>query len=308
MFLLSGHFISKIILIGLFAHETVRRSNLLEKKMSLTSQKIEKRSIKDHSSNDALDLVAFLSAGLGKAKVLPLRPQDEALLKGVDSFCFGPDGSRKAWSIGEGPLVVLVHGYSGRGVQMATLARHLASKGFQCLFFDAGGHGESQPEKIGFSTFIRDTRDFFIHIKTPVYALIGHSAGALAMMRARELYGISAEKYAIISAPLFPYVPLESMRATGAPEESIGYMKAVLSDQFEMSWSSLVGGEAFVVETDKALLAIYDTEDPMVRHTDAEVLAGIWPKATVVKTSGYGHNRILQAEETLAAVAGFVNL
>ncbi|MBV1885713.1 MAG: lysophospholipase [Parvibaculaceae bacterium] len=276
--------------------------------MSVASQKIEKISIKDHASNDALDLVAFLSAVLGKAKVLPLRPQDEALLEGIDSFRFGPDGSRKAWSIGEGPLVVLVHGYSGRGVQMATLARHLAAKGFQCMFFDAGGHGESQPEKIGFSTFIRDTRDFFAHIRMPVYALIGHSAGALAMMRARELYGVSAEKYGVISAPLFPYVPLESMRATGAPEEALDYMKAVLSDQFEMSWSALTGGESFAAEADKSLLAVYDTEDPMVRHTDAERVADLWSNATVVKTAGYGHNRILQAEETLAAVADFVSL
>ncbi|MBV1934222.1 MAG: alpha/beta hydrolase [Parvibaculaceae bacterium] len=276
--------------------------------MSVSSQNIEEMETSDHLSNEALDLAASLTGALGTSRILPLRPQDEALLEGIDSFRFGAGGSRKAWSIGEGPLVVLVHGYSGRGVQMATLARKLAADGFHCVFFDAGGHGASQPERIGFFTFINDTRDLLAFLGKPVHALIGHSAGALAMMRARELYGLSAERYGVICAPVFPYVPLETMRATGAPEPALDYMKAVLSDQFQMSWSDLAAGHSFAAEAGKEFLAIYDTADLTVRHSDAEVLAEIWPNAKVVKTDGYGHNRILKAEETLAAVADFISL
>jgi len=257
-------------------------------------------------SNPALDMVAMLTAVLGKTLDMPLRPQDEALFEGTEPFRFGPDGSRQAWSIGEGPLAVLVHGYSGRGVQMATLARRLAAEGFRSIFFDAGGHGASRPEKIGFFTFIDDTRDLTAHLDTPVHALVGHSAGALAMMRARGLYGVAAEKYAAISAPLFPYVPLESMRGRGVPEAGLDYIKAILSEQFQMSWSSLAAGDAYLPEAGKKLLAVYDTTDERVRHTDADALAGLWPGTRIVKPAGYGHNRILQAGETLDAVADFL--
>lgn len=261
----------------------------------------------DGGSNPALDLVAPLSAALATATELPLRPQDAALLDGADPFRFGPDASRQAWSLGEGPLAVLVHGYSGRGVQMAPLARHLADRGFRCVFFDAGGHGASRPERIGFHTFINDTRDLITHLDTPVQAMIGHSAGGLAMMRARALYGVTAAQYAVIAAPVYPYVPLEAMRAKGAPEPAIDYFKAILSDQFQMSWSDLARGEAFAPEPEKPLLAIYDNADVRVRPSDADALAALWPDARCVRTDGYGHNRILRAAETLSATAAFLS-
>ncbi len=259
----------------------------------------------DAKSTPLLELVATLTARLGKAVDMPLRPQDSTLLEDMESFRFGPSYSRLAWSTGDGPLVILVHGYSGRGVQMAPLAIKLAEEGFRCVFFDAGGHGASDAEKVGFATFMNDTRDIIAHLGEPVQALIGHSAGGLALMRARSIFGFAAQKYGIISAPIYPYVPLVNMRGRGAPEDALSYVKAVLCDQFQLGWSSLVKGDSFAPEEDKELLAIYDTEDPMVRHTDADEIAALWPDATVIKTHGYGHNRILKANETLDA---FVNL
>ncbi len=261
----------------------------------------------NNRSTEALDLAAVLAAALGKSNVMPLRPQDEVLLEATTSFRFGPDRSRLAWSVGEGPLVVLVHGYSGRGVQMAALAHKIAGLGFRSVFFDAGGHGASRAEKVGFHTFINDTRDLVLHLNEPIHALVGHSAGALAMMRARALHAIGADRYVVISAPLFPYVPLDTMRQRGATEEALDHIKAVLCDQFESSWSALTRGDAFTSEAGKPLLAIYDKSDDRVRHTDADRLATLWPDATILKTDGFGHNRILQAPETLDATAEFVS-
>lgn len=274
--------------------------------MTMSRNGVDHASQSDHESNEFLDLVAPLTDALGSAATLPLRPQDADLLTGAEPFSFGPDNSRKAWSFGEGPLVILVHGYSGRGVQMAALARHLSAAGFRSVIFDAGGHGLSRPERIGFHTFMADTRDLLAHLGSPVHTLVGHSAGALAMMRARGLYDVSANAYVAICAPLFPYVPLETMRSRGVPAPALDHIKAVLSDHFQMSWSALVRGEAFAPEQGKGLLAIYDDSDEKVRHTDADVLAEIWPGSRVVKTTCYGHNRILRAEETLSAVLEFV--
>lgn len=257
-------------------------------------------------SNPALDMVAPLAAALGTNTPLSLRPKDKLLIEDVETFHFGPYGSRQAWTIGSGPLVILVHGYSGRGVQMAKLAKEISTKGFQCVFFDAGGHGTSSEEKIGFHTFMNDTRDLAKHLDSQIHTLVGHSAGALAMMRARSIFNISAGRYCVISAPFFPYVPLNVMRDTGAPSHSLDYVKAILSDQFQMSWSSLVAGECFTAEQGKPLLCIYDVSDKKVRHTDADALGEVWPEAKIVKTKSYGHNRILQAEETLEAVLQFV--
>lgn len=260
----------------------------------------------DQRSSPALDMAAAFAGALGQAQILPLRPEDETLLEGTAPFRFGPDDSRQGWSIGAGPAVILVHGYSGSGIQMAPLARHIAEAGYRCVFFDAGGHGSSRPEKVGFHTLINDTRDLFHHLGGAVFGMVGHSAGGLAMMRARALHTLGAEKYAVIAAPFFPYVPLDTMRGHGAPEEALDHIKAILSDQFQLPWSALAQGEAYAPEERRPLLAVYDKGDPRVRHTDADALAEIWPGARLVKTEGYGHNRILRAEETLQSVREFI--
>ena len=219
-------------------------------------------------TSEALEIAGALAVALGITKPMPLRPQDAELLAGAREFRFGPDQSRCGWSIGEGPIVLLVHGYSGRGVQMAALAHRIAAEGFTAVFFDAGGHGGSRAEKVGFSTFIHDTAAIVAHLDAPVFAMVGHSAGGLAMMRARAVFGVEADRYAVISAPFYPYVPLEGMQQRGAPDDALTFVKAVLSDQFRTSWSALVGGVAYAPETDKPLLAIYDRADERVRHAD----------------------------------------
>ena len=103
-------------------------------------------------------------------------------------------------------------------------------------------------------------------------------------------------------------MPLETMRGNGASEEVLDYVKAVLSDQFQRRWSELAAGGAFAAEEARPMMAIYDRDDPRVRHGDGEALAGVWPGTRVIKTDGYGHNRILQAEETLDALRRFVEV
>lgn len=255
----------------------------------------------------AAEAAQGLARQLARATAMPFRPQDAELLVGAETFRFGPDASRVAWSIGEGPLILLVHGWGGRGTQMAGLARSLASAGHRCVFFDAGGHGDSRPEPVGFDTFVRDADHLTRHLAAPVFAWICHSAGGLGMMAARALHGVSAQRYVCISAPRFPYVPLETLRAnTGAPDEVLNEVKPILAAQFQASWADLEAGHAYRPELGKPLLLAYDRDDERVRHADADAIAADWPGAQVLKTSGYGHNRILQSPEVWDAVHGFL--
>ncbi|PKP82456.1 MAG: hypothetical protein CVT79_05915 [Alphaproteobacteria bacterium HGW-Alphaproteobacteria-18] len=261
----------------------------------------------DHAaSDDALEQTGILAQRLSTSAPMALRDQDAALLAGASQFWFGPQASRPGWSFGEGPIVLLVHGYSGRGVQMAVLARAIAAKGFNAVIFDAGGHGSARREKIGFNTFIEDTAAIAQHLNAPLFAMIGHSAGGLAMMRARAIHGVRAQRYGVIAAPFFPYVPLENMVQRGAPRSVLPYIKAILADQFQATWAELVNGLSFSPEAEKPLLAVYDDLDDRIRLSDADLISSVWPDSKIVRTSGYGHNRILQADEVVSATTKFL--
>jgi pimeloyl-ACP methyl ester carboxylesterase len=249
-----------------------------------------------------------LAKQLARSEVLPLRPQDHALLEGAQPFRFGPEDSRAGWSIGEGPLVLLVHGWGGRGTQLANLARTLAADGYRAVFFDAGGHGSSRPEPVGFDTFIRDVDALTRSLGGQVFAWIGHSAGGLGMMASRLLHGVRARHYVCISAPLFPYVPLETIEAKGlASAQVIERLKPILAAQFATDWARLEAGAMYAPSADSDLLLVYDLNDERVRHSDADHIGAAWPGAQIVKTASYGHNRILQSPELTSAIRTFLS-
>jgi Serine aminopeptidase, S33 len=234
---------------------------------------------------------------------MPLRDEDAARLAAMKSWQFGNEGAKRAWSIGSGRLAILVHGWGGIGAQMAPLAAAIAAAGFRCVLFDALGHGQSGSGRIGFDRFGDDVAELCASLCEMPYALIGHSAGALGMMAARYRHGLSAQHYVCLAMPLFPYVPLETLKARfHFADEQLLPLKPVLAGQFDRSWPALEAGCVFAQNPGGQLTLVYDRADPRVRHTDADTIAALWPDARVMKTDGLGHNRILRNPEVIAAI------
>lgn len=234
---------------------------------------------------------------------MPLREDDAARLAKMEPFAFGTGAVRRGWMTGSGPLVVLVHGWGGIGAQMAPLAEALAGAGFQAALFDALGHGQSDDGPIGFDGFGDDTVALCGYLDQQPHALIGHSAGGLGMMAARYRHGLSAQHYACLAVPLFPYVPLETlMGKLSVGAEQVAPLQPLLAKQFARDWDALTAGCVFSDKPAGQLTLIYDRDDERVRHGDADAIAALWPQAVVKKTDGLGHNRILKDPQVLTAV------
>ena len=69
-------------------------------------------------------------------------------------------GSRIAgmqvWSWGEGPIVLLVHGWNGRSTQLGGFVSPLVARGHRVVAFDALGHGDSDGADASESTRAED--------------------------------------------------------------------------------------------------------------------------------------------------------
>src|SRR5947208_2190272 len=50
---------------------------------------------------------------------------------------------------GSGPLVYLVHGWGGRGSQLASFVEPLRADGYRVVMFDGPAHGDSEPGPAG---------------------------------------------------------------------------------------------------------------------------------------------------------------
>lgn len=243
-------------------------------------------------------LTKAVTAPRSRAEMLPV--EKEAMRLG-QPIKLGRMGHIPAVMWGQGPTVALVHGWGGRAAQMAPLAVHLAELGFRSVAFDVTGHGTSNQSEARWEWFLRDIAEV-AEAFDPLFGFVGHSAGALAMMAARDLKGVRADRFVCASAPLFPYPPLRMIQQRfNANKAVLGRYEDYLASQFQTNWASLKAGSAWKGAGENLLLC-YDTKDRFIDPTDGERIKALCPGATLFKTHQYGHTRMMSVMEVTGSI------
>jgi pimeloyl-ACP methyl ester carboxylesterase len=214
--------------------------------------------------------------------------------------------ARLAWMWGAGPVVILVHGWGGSAAQMAPLARHLGALGFSAVALEVTGHGRAPKHHTSWSYFLDDLAELVQAITAPIFACVGHSAGALTMMAARELKSIRARRYVCVAAPSYPFPPINVIKKKLNPRQTVleDYQRYI-AEQFGTTWETLQTGRCYAAAGADTLL-VYDETDRFVRHSEGDRLKALCPGATLLKTQRYSHQQILEAPEVLAAIGNFL--
>ena len=104
-----------------------------------------------------------------------------------------------AWSWGQGPTVLLVHGWSGYAGQMTAFVAPLVAAGFRVVAFDHPAHGQS-PGRTSNSLRMRDAVLAVARAAGPVHALIAHSLGAAAAVMAL-VQGLRVDRVVLVAPP-----------------------------------------------------------------------------------------------------------
>jgi pimeloyl-ACP methyl ester carboxylesterase len=236
----------------------------------------------------------------------PIAATEREALSRATRISYGRGGRKVAWSWGAGPVVIFVHGWSGRAAQLAPLAASLSTQGFHSIAIEVRGHGSSPGNTTCWANFIQDVPELVAALKEEVFAVVGHSAGALAVAAARKLSSLSAKKYVFICAPSHPFPPLVLIKKLLNPRPlTLDAYKKYLADQFQSNWATLESGKSFAglgAET----LFVYDTADRFVPHTEGDKLASLCPNATLEKFDRYGHVGVLTAPELGTSVGRFL--
>lgn len=209
-----------------------------------------------------------------------------------------------ARSWGSGPLVLLVHGWNGRGGQMAALARAIAARGHRAVAFDHPAHGESS----GRHVTIPDMASAIELVSEQLggaHAVVAHSLGAVAATVAMSR-GLSPARAVFLAPPVRPDDWLLRFgRALGLPESSNGDLVRAIEERAGVPVAAIRPLE-LAPALDTELLIVHDRDDREVPIVHGEALAKAWPGAQLVTTSGLGHNRLLSSPETVALVARFI--
>ncbi len=230
------------------------------------------------------------------------RPGEREILDGATP---SEVAGMRVWSWGEGPTVLLVHGWNGRATQLGGFVEPLVERGYRVVAFDAIGHGQSPGKFLSLpelATCIQLVADEL----GEVYGVIAHSLGGAATTFALSR-GLRVQRAVFISPPSDPRVFLSMVSsALGASDE----VRARVKKRVERRLGTMLEdmrAETLARSMSTPLLVIHDENDKEVPVRVGRRIANAWPGAELVITEGLGHQRILRAEPVVNRAVGFID-
>jgi pimeloyl-ACP methyl ester carboxylesterase len=203
---------------------------------------------------------------------------------------------------GEGPLVVLVHGWQGAASQLLGLAESIRAAGFRVALFDMPAHGEAPGLSTSCPEFIR-TLTRVARELGPLHAVVGHSLGASAALLA-VAGGLDAGAVVALSPiPSFDFVMRGYVRAFGLSSCARELLARRLEARAQTTRAQL--DLASVLPSVPTLL-VHDRLDRIVPMRHSRRLQKLWTDVRLLETVGFGHRRLLQADVVAQGVVAFL--
>lgn len=211
-----------------------------------------------------------------------------------------------ASTIGDGPMVMLLHGWGGAATDMMPLGGAFARAGFRAVLFDMPGHGRSSGQESSLVEFLRAMRIVSSALGTPE-VIVGHSFGGAAAVFGITELGLPVRSAVLVSpAPGPAYYVERFSKALGlAPARAMGMLRRVVQ-RVGRSVESL---DAIVAarRADVPALIIHDPNDREVPWHFASAMADAWKSSRLVAAPSQGHKRILRDPSTIAAAVKFAS-
>lgn len=215
--------------------------------------------------------------------------------------------SLAVWKAGprDGPRVLLVHGWGGRGEQLSSFVPPLVAAGYGVVWFDHAGHGASGRGPSSLPDFARAVQALAA-THGPFTAAIGHSLGAAAVAIALR-GGACFDRVVFVSSPAsiteHSHRFARMLGITPAIREA---MRLRLERRFGMPFAEIDRIDE-LSRLELPALFIHDKGDRIVPYDDAQRLSARMPGSRLLATYGLGHHRILRDVPVVNAAVRFVS-
>ena len=237
----------------------------------------------------------------------PGRPTQAYLPLGASPLVIDFEGEQLAGFLtgGDGPVVLLVHGWASSSVQMGSFVDPLLAAGFRVAGFDHPAHGASSGSQTDVLALGRAVLRVADEIGG-VDIVVAHSIGAPATVQAIT-DGLVLDGIVLIA----PGTRLEDAYAAfveraGLPPLVAAGLRAQIEGRFGAAvWNELRLDE--VAETlELPVLIVHDPSDRQAPIEPVRAMAARWRGSRLVEVDGVGHNRVLAAPGVIEDVVVFL--
>ncbi|MBX3431265.1 MAG: alpha/beta fold hydrolase [Hyphomonadaceae bacterium] len=210
-------------------------------------------------------------------------------------------GKIAAWRYGEGPAVLLVHGWQDDNSLWSPLISALAELGIASVAFDLPGHGFSGGETCSPTVAAQAV----LHVAEklgPIDAVVTHSFGGPVTGFAL-LNGFAPRRIALIAPPRgrnrrwFDFA-----EERGISTDVVHRAREIYAAEAGLQASFDLAEVASPIET----LVLHSMDDDAVEWENGEAIAQQWPNAELVLCDGLGHRMIAQDRSVIERIVNFV--
>ncbi|MDF2489216.1 MAG: hydrolase [Pseudomonas sp.] len=218
---------------------------------------------------------------------LPPRPWELPLLARAERITLRFGLSALRW--GQGPTVLLIHGWEGRPTQFASLIETLVEKGHTVVSLEGPAHGRSPGHQAHVVLFARALLEAAAELP-PLRAVIGHSMGGASVLLALQ-WGLRADAAVSIAAPAQLLGVLRSFaRRLGLPARA----RAAFIRQIERDVGVQVSKlDVSGYQLDIPGLVVHARDDPLVPSSEAPIIHKSWFDSRLMVLEEGGHQRVL---------------
>ncbi len=241
---------------------------------------------------------------------IPRPDSEKEMFESAKKFKLSNGISAFEWGPANAPLVMLIHGWNGRGTQLSPFAKNLIANNFRVVALDGPGHGESpagpdgMTNPVHYSQFIIDAQRELD--ASGAHCVIAHSfGGGCSALAARR--GLKTKSLVLVASPAFNERVVDFFaNGIGIDEKTkVLFIKRIISltkmHPKEIN-IGLIGRELNL-----PLLIVHDRNDSAVDYQSATSIKDLWPGSKLLTTEGLGHRRIMKDQKVLKEVSDFIS-
>lgn len=240
---------------------------------------------------------------------LPLKTKDKDFLDQADqsnTLMLANGKTIRLWTYGDqGPHLVFVHGWGGRGVQFKAFAEAAIRRGFRVTLFDLPAHGQSSGKTTNLVEAYQAIERVVDDLQD-IQGFVAHSFGAAATS-----YFLRRSKIGVPSAfisPLGEFTPglRDIAFRHGMEKKLFELVKDRIEVRIGVSWDEELCPVQTALEQTSPLLLVHDKDDIDLPSIHSERLQLKWPGSRLLLTDGLGHFRILRNDDVIESVLEFI--
>jgi len=233
----------------------------------------------------------------------PTRPHHQALLDRARPFTVPTLGRAvRGWEWGEGPPVLLSHGWASRGIQLHRFVEPLVAAGFQVVAYDNPAHGESDgrhSNALEFQLAFDAVRARYPH---PA-AIVAHSMGGVAALRHAEQTPLPV----VLVSPLYQLRRELSTWAVqaGLARHVFNGIVGRVERALEVALDP-ISPHRIAPAIHAPVLILHDHHDRTTSIHEARQLHRNLAAGRLIETCGLGHNGILRSPSLIDQAVRFI--